>query len=58
MMNSQEVNALNKYDKYDDMMKIYADNKKMIEKIKLINFYLYIVWQLILLVKDKESEKN
>ena len=34
MMNSQEVNALNKYDKYDDMMKIYADNKKMIEKIK------------------------
>ena len=34
MMNSQEVNALSKYDKYDDMMKIYADNKKMIEKIK------------------------
>lgn len=34
MMSSQEVNALHKYDKYDDMMKIYADNKKMIEKIK------------------------
>lgn len=34
MMSSQEVNALNKYDKYDDMMKIYSDNKKMIEKIK------------------------
>lgn len=34
MMSSQEVNALNKYDKYDEMMKIYADNKKMIEKIK------------------------
>ena len=34
MMNTQEVNALGKYDKYEDMMKIYADNKKMIEKIK------------------------
>lgn len=34
MMNNQDVNALDKYGKYDDMMKIYADNKKMIEKIK------------------------
>ena len=34
MMNNQDVNALDKYGKYDDMMKIYADNKKMIEKMQ------------------------